>query len=228
MVNYLKSNHLIVSKLKDMTHITMSIIMVIILLIASPTNAKLYKANNNTTQNKLKNSPTLPTVNIETTYYSVEGITEVVLRKDMSSKTPIRQEGKAYDASTLWKVKWKFDYKTTKNTDCKITAINTIVSIVYTYPKWIDYNTGNIELKKKWNKYYKALIKHEEAHKDNAIKAAKEIQMAILQMGNRENCDIIKRHAHKLAHKIVAEYSELDKQYDIKTKHGIKNGAIFP
>jgi predicted secreted Zn-dependent protease len=163
-----------------------------------------------------------PVVNTDTEYYIVDGTDAASIREDMNAKRP----GK-YDAYTSWKVKWRFYWNNQKNS-CVLTDVKTDVAIKFTLPKLAKNNQADQYAKRRWNNYYRALIAHENGHRDFGVEAATEIETALLSMGQRSNCKTLETEANELAHDIIAKYGELNKQYDADTRHGMNDGAVFP
>lgn len=163
-----------------------------------------------------------PVVTTETNYYLVDGKNARAIRQDMNNK----RTGK-YDALTSWWVKWHF-YWNTKAGLCKLTRVTTNVNIKFTLPKLMPESVANEDAKQRWNSYYSALIAHENGHRDLALEAAAEIETALLDMDADDNCNRLEKDANSLAHRIIDDYSALQKQYDLDTNHGINDGAVFP
>lgn len=163
-----------------------------------------------------------PVVDTETEYYVVDGKDARAIRADMNAK----REGR-YDAYTAWHVKWRFFWDKQPNI-CTIMRVKSTVSVKFTLPKLAEHTIANQDAKNRWNRYYHALIDHENGHRDFGVNAAKEIEAALLDMNSYKNCTTLEKAANALAHKIVNEYIVDEKQYDIDTNHGLNNGAFFP
>ncbi|XPV83519.1 MAG: DUF922 domain-containing protein [Halarcobacter sp.] len=166
-----------------------------------------------------------PIINVVKSYYSVSGNTENAIRRDINNKR-YSYIGNNYDAFTKWSVDWHFNWKKVVNS-CKINSVNTKVKVKYTFPRLINRNDLDTKVLKKWDLYKKALLKHENGHKNFAIKSAKEIENTLIKM-HYNNCMILEKNANKIAEKIVNKYKNLEEEYDEKTVHGIKYGAKFP
>lgn len=163
-----------------------------------------------------------PVVTTETNYYLVDGKNARAIRQDMNNK----RTGK-YDAHTAWWVKWHF-YWNTEAGVCKFTQVNTSVDAKFTLPKLMPNSVADDDAKRRWDSYYKALIAHENGHRDFGIKAATDIESALLAMDGRDNCKRLEKDANSLAHSIVDNYAAEEKQYDIDNNHGMNDGAVFP
>jgi len=168
-----------------------------------------------------------PVVDTEKKYYLVNGQTEKEIRTDLNEKTPIHEGGKSYDAYTKWDVTWRFWWNESSGA-CEITKLTTKVDIKYTLPKHAAADSLGAGLKKRWKTYRKALIKHEEGHKDFGINAAKGIEDRINSMGVRLTCKQLEGDANEIGNSILAEYRQLEINYDRETNHGMNDGAKFP
>ncbi|EIJ41876.1 putative secreted Zn-dependent protease [Beggiatoa alba B18LD] len=163
-----------------------------------------------------------PDINTETYYYIVDGKDAKAIRKDLNEK----RQGN-YDAYTKWSVKWRFFWDK-KPDECTINRVTTTVDVKFTLPKLAKDTIANQDAQNRWKRYYKALIDHENGHRDYGIKAANEIEEALLNMDSYETCADLEEAANALAHDIVDENIAENKQYDIDTNHGMNDGAVFP
>ena len=161
-------------------------------------------------------------------YHEVHGSSVKALRRDMSAKAIKGDpDGGTYDANTAWYDHW--NYKTwSTNYDCRIIAVKTSVDVTFKFPKWSPSPNAPLELKNEWNRYMKCLHTHEDGHKAHAVKAAQEIERALMAMGPQVNCDVLNSEANALGKSIIARYNQEDVDYDRQTQHGKTQGAAFP
>ncbi len=168
-----------------------------------------------------------PVISEVVQHYRITGNTAQDLRWEMNQKGPGGENGKRFDAYTGWRVNW--NYRWWENSDiCRLTSVTTRVRVTFTLPAWQNYSSADPGLKQKWNRYYKALYEHEKGHRDFGIQAAREIERSILNVSSRKNCDLLERDANAAAEATLDRYIILEKQYDVRTAHGAKTGAIFP
>ena len=167
-----------------------------------------------------------PELKEETLYYQVSGDNAEALRQQINSRSSAQQDGRTYGAYTRWNVRWHYDWATT-DSYCSMTTVTTQVDVTYTLPQWVDRKAAPAQLQKKWDRYYNALIDHEHGHKEFGLKAAKAIELALSGMGH-ESCDRLQHDANSKGNKILDKYIAREKQYDIKTRHGMNDGAVFP
>jgi len=168
-----------------------------------------------------------PVVSVTSHYYQIQGDTAKALRREMNTKSPVKQNGKRYDAYTAWSVKWRYTWDRTEHR-CEINRVTTTVDVTFTLPDWQNYEAAPSALQQHWDDYYQALVAHEQGHQAFGVEAATEIEQGILALGPRENCQRLERDANKLGYKTIAAHSASEKQYDLDTNHGMNDGAVFP
>ena len=168
-----------------------------------------------------------PVISEEVRHYWIRGETALDLRWDMNAKGPKGRWGIPYDAYTKWQVDWRYRWWETPDS-CRITSASTRVRITYTLPSWQNYDDAEAALKSRWDRYYKALYEHEKGHRDLGVRAAQEIENAILNVEPRETCSELSKDADAAAQAVLDRYIQLEKQYDRQTNHGAKTGAMFP
>ena len=165
-----------------------------------------------------------PRIDVKIKYYEVEGDSVEDLKNELKVKTPIRNNGKPFDANTTWYVKWNTQWGM-KGMSCGIISVTTRVSIIFTLPKWANYKEHSGKEREKWDRLFKRLVDHENGHKDIAVGSAKELEKSILAMESRKNCDDLKRDANRLGETIIEKYQGFTEQYDLQTDHGRKQNA---
>lgn len=114
-------------------------------------------------------------------------------------KRQMRKKGpKGFWAYTNWYVNW--------SSNCKVR-----VSIKITLPKWVNRSDASPGLKKSWDSMISSLKKHELNHGEHGINASKELVVRKCKNGK----------------KTIQKWSNQDKIYDRKTKHGKKEGVVL-
>lgn len=168
-----------------------------------------------------------PLVTVTINYYTITGKTIDEIAYSLNTQTPVIYQGKKYHANTAWNVSWHF-YWQESNNSCQITSVNTAVNVKFTMPKLVTYSSLNTAVKNKWDKYYFALINHENGHKNFGIQAANKIEKAILEMDKRNTCSELEKTANNLGYQIIKQYILEEQKYDQITNHGVTQGAVFP
>ena len=101
-------------------------------------------------------------------------------------------------------VNWYIDWETE---NCRVS-----LKIVYTYPKWTDIHQVSKSKQQKWQQLISALITHEIGHARHGVEAAWEI--------SKNNC--------RNTEAIIEKWTEQDKIYDQRTRHGLTQGVKLP
>lgn len=159
--------------------------------------------------------------------YKVQGLSEKELRKSLSEKSPCKQDGKVFDAYTTWYVKWHFEWHN-ESGKYRIAKANSNVEVKFTMPEWVNYANAPINLRRKWDKYIKALKEHENGHRDLGVEAAQAVIKAIEDVPARSSGELINNAANAAANRVLERYRAQEKEYDRKTNHGATTGAVFP
>jgi len=168
-----------------------------------------------------------PVVTEKYEYYEVQGVSESELRCDMNHNSCKWDDGKKYDSVTSWRVKWDYDYDRTPQS-CAPVSFKASVEVVFRYPKWVRADGAPQPLTAKWNNYMKNLTVHENGHRDMAVEAAAELTRAVAELQPAPSCAELDREVKALCRLRMTKLNEDEKAYDVTTKHGLTQGAIFP
>ncbi len=151
------------------------------------------------------------------TYYDIRGKTASDLRSQMNALGPL-DGGRRWDAYTAWYIRWNWPGYGTR--DCDLGRATTSLEITVTLPHWANPKGADSALITRWNKYYKALARHEQGHVDNVTKGYPKVLQAI----QNATCAT----AEQAALQAIEPIREADRVYDEKTGHGATEGAVFP
>lgn len=150
-------------------------------------------------------------------YYDIYGQTAKDLRSQMNALGPL-DGGRRWDAYTAWYIRWNWPGYGTRN--CDLSRATTSLEITVTLPRWANPEGADAALITKWNKYYGALARHEQAHVDNALEGYPKVLQAI----QNATCAT----AEQAALQAIEPIHAADRDYDKKTGHGAAQGAVFP
>ena len=167
-----------------------------------------------------------PLVRLHTSYYYIDGASATVLAAQLDQNGPVGSDGKHYAGRTRWDIQWKFRHEQ-KGTACSMTDVAIAVGIAQTMPKWRGEEKGAAGLKALWTKFAEALQRHEDGHKEHGMRAAKEIEAAVLAVKPASNCEDLELAANTVAQAVLTKYQALDEDYDRKTDHGRNRGATL-
>ena len=167
-----------------------------------------------------------PLARVHTSYYYVDGPSATVLAAQLDQNGPVESDGKHYAGRTRWDIQWKFRHEQ-QGTSCYMKHAAVAVGIAQTLPKWRGESKGSASLKARWRKFIDALQRNEDGHKEHGLKAAGEIEAAMLAIKPAGNCEDLEAAANAAAQAIVAKFQALDEEYDRKTDHGRKQGSML-
>ena len=165
-----------------------------------------------------------PLVRLHTSYYYIDGTSAAVLAAQLDQKGPLGSDGHRHPGRTRWDIQWKLQSEQ-QGTSCTMQDAAVAVGIAQTLPRWRGESQGAATLKARWSTFNSALQRHLERHKQNAMKAASEIEAALRSVKPASNCEDLEAGANAAAQAIVARYQDLDEQYDRRTGYGRSEGA---
>ncbi|WP_298295485.1 DUF922 domain-containing protein [uncultured Litoreibacter sp.] len=134
-----------------------------------------------------------PKITEQTKTYPVSATTATGLKAEMERRGP-----KGFWAYTSWNIRW--------TAGCAVR-----VKVVYTLPKHKNPSAMSPAVRKAFDAMLAALVDHEKQHGANGINAAREIDRAGCNGGQR----------------IIRKYNKADRDLDRRTNHGAKTGVIL-
>ncbi len=168
-----------------------------------------------------------PKVNEKYIYYDICGLCETDLQCDLKKKCIKWTDGEKYDSVTSWEIKW--DYVRSRAPGvCSAEDFTVTVNVVFRLPRWQRTNAVPRALADKWDTYMKNLMTHENGHRDLAVAAATDLSRDVAELAPVQTCDELDRRIDALSRIRMRKLDEAQKEYDEKTEHGRKQGAVFP
>lgn len=164
-----------------------------------------------------------PNVNIEFNHYYISPMKVNEVVAELFSNTPIKMGSEKYLAETNWQIKYKYNSQYNVKL-CKVDTVSVDLDVEYIMPQ--VSNSVPAKIKHKFKRFYKKLLTHEQTHKNNGLKAAKEIERKIRAKSQEKNCDILNSKIKKMADSIISKYARLDRLYDERTQHGRSEGLV--
>lgn len=163
---------------------------------------------------------------VSTNYYTVSGNTMRELRWALNQSRPWKDHRPA-DAMTDWNIHWTYQVVPTE-TGCQLKSMTTRTTISITLPKWVPGPDASPQLAEQWDRYLKALLKHEEGHRTIAHAAAAEMRKRIQAFEEASTCEALAAGIKKTAQDTLSEYRGKEARYDRETENGASQGARFP
>jgi predicted secreted Zn-dependent protease len=168
-----------------------------------------------------------PLINERVEFYEISGECEADLRNGMKDKGCAWKDGKKYHSLTSWSLKWDYDYIRTPQT-CTVRSFQPVIDISTRYPKWAMTGNPPTELRGKWDRFMASLITHEEGHRDMVVEAVSEVEFSVMRILPQVTCADLDREISKICRSRMQQLDEDSIAYDAETKHGLKQGAVFP
>lgn len=167
-----------------------------------------------------------PIVTEKYEYYEVRGGCEKDPQCRIKRKGIAWSDGKKYDSSTNWHVRWQYGYSRTPDA-CRADSFQVFVDIIFLYPKWVPDGEAPRDLTDKWEAYMKNLVTHENGHRDLAVEAASELARAVAELPSSPTCADVDREVRALSRMRMDMLNDDEREYDTATNHGYTQGAVF-
>jgi predicted secreted Zn-dependent protease len=168
-----------------------------------------------------------PAVRIRYEYYDVSGRSAHELRQCMNRHENRWTDGTPYDALTTWKVKSDYNLEE-ENGLCRVAFVKVSVDIVHKLPRWVNRSEATPELVERWDRYLRAVMIHEEGHKNFGILAASETEKAISGMRAIGGCEELRGLVETRVDDLIDRIKKQEREYDNRTDHGRLQGVVFP
>jgi predicted secreted Zn-dependent protease len=163
-----------------------------------------------------------PVIQTDFLFYDIYPDSKDDIWPEMHDKTLV--ENSRRTGHTHWHVRWTYKWKK-KDNDCEIKQVNTFLTVTYTLPRIPDDHVVHADVRDSFDRYYEALFKHEEEHKNSGLYAALEIEDAIINLGSFRKCRDLDAAAEKTGNSIIKKFNKRDEDYDRETDHGRTEGA---
>lgn len=144
------------------------------------------------------------------------------LRHALSAATPIRENGRRFHGYTRWNVRWSFRWWREGSGRCRITEVTTRLTTEVQLP---DLRSATPAQRAVFERYQRALARHEQGHVQFGKDAAEAIDRGIAALPEAADCATLERNANALGHRLLREHVEREKEYDRSTGHGATQGA---
>ena len=169
-----------------------------------------------------------PVIDEQYTTYNIEGANSAELRKQMNQLGPT-VNGQHFDARVHWYISWHYSWSKNPNDEhCYVGQVDVKAQIIHIMPKWTNQESASSNIQDKWTHYLDNLSTHEEGHANNGKQAATEIETALLQTPEMDNCTLLQNALDSTANAIIKTHNQWDVDYDANTQHGKTQGAVFP
>lgn len=157
----------------------------------------------------------------ETNYYSIFANNGVELDAQLSLKSR-----NGFHADTKWSIQPRYRFKK-ENGSCFVSDSNVTLTVTYTMPEWMNKAEAPTELQTKWNTWYSNLLSHEKTHGFNGRQAYSDIKHGIYILNRARTCSQLTDDLRNMIDNALFKYSQEDKLYDQRTRHGATEGATI-
>jgi len=129
----------------------------------------------------------------------------------------LNQRGPASGGRIVWGLhSWRFDWDTRwarTETSCRVADLDLRMSTEITMPRWTQRAGAPLELQEMWEEFELLLREHEEAHREFAIEAVRDLHRAILSV-EAPDCETASRRIRAQTDVIMERYNALNRDYD--------------
>lgn len=130
-----------------------------------------------------------------------------------------------YHARADWNITYRYRNRQAGNA-CAVESVDTDLKLTLTMPRWIKSPEASADLVSRWDRYLTALRTHENGHLEHGRAANREFRAGAMGL-SAPDCGTLDRVVKEHFDRLIATYSERDKEYDRSTGHGRTQGAVF-
>lgn len=153
-----------------------------------------------------------PIVNSSISHYKIYPKNRYQFAEQMDIHSPTKKYG-----FTRWNVKW--NYKNSKNTNmCKVSNLKVRLDIKTILPKIPLGHWLKLKDRKAFDRFYKALLKHEKGHERIASIAAQEVERNLKNIRARD-CAKLEKAVDRKAEAVIRKYRLRGDTYEETSKH---------
>ena len=167
-----------------------------------------------------------PRVTVDLQHYLIKAKDAATIRSQIEKLGPVGKNGRRYHAYTQWKIEWGFRW-IESNGRCKIQHTDVEVRIDMLLPR-LEPAQRSEDLQQGWDRYYAALLRHEQHHRNFGIAAATEIDTELNSIREWLVCNQMEQVVNERADAILLRYTEAERRFDERTDHGAKDGVVLP
>ena len=165
------------------------------------------------------------TETIEYKYYVISPRAPHEIKPELMRHSPIRQGNDSFNGHTDWYIDWKYQTSTSPR-GCQLQTSQVNVRVIHILPALSEYVTDSQTIEV-FNKFNKALTRHELNHGNHGLLAAREIDETFKSVQAQPNCRQMSRMLDDIGNSIVRKYAQKDSEYDRATRSGFTEGAVI-
>jgi predicted secreted Zn-dependent protease len=112
-------------------------------------------------------------------------------------------------------------------TGCRLAALSVRMDLTLDLPVWRPAGVTRRELRARWERMIGAITQHEEGHRDNAVRAARELHQRLSALGEDQDCEVLGKQAQREMLRVKLRFDLREKAYDRRTGHGVSQGSVL-
>lgn len=155
--------------------------------------------------------------------YPIAGSTVAELQAHMNQSGPRDSEGR-WSARTDSRYTWSYRSFAT-GAACVVRHVSVEMRILFTFPLWHVPANVPREVIDRWTAAMTGLHRHEEGHKQIALREGYEILTAVGGLQNAISCTALDQSVRQTVAGIQARYQHEQRFYDAQTRHGATQGT---
>ncbi|HVL00772.1 MAG TPA: DUF922 domain-containing protein, partial [Dongiaceae bacterium] len=154
----------------------------------------------------------------KTTYYEFEASTrkeiwQQILAKSPKGATEIAGHHAVNVATTEWQMKARYGLEGGFQ-KCTLTDVQPHLRITIRLPLWTNKWEADAVLADNWDNYVRMVSRHEDVHRQYAIRMASEYETALMQLGSARTCKELREDIDKAWQKVVGEFNAKNNWFD--------------
>ncbi len=160
-------------------------------------------------------------------YYDVHGHTAAELRRFMSTQGPTDETG-TYDAYTSFALRYGFEDVSGPGRGCRTGPVAVELFLAHILPEWRTARDAPPDLRGRWGHFTERLGAHEAGHADISVRTANELAYRLRRLPVYPTCSALRHAAHEIFEDTVTMLMTRQRHYDWRTRHGKRQGSVFP
>jgi predicted secreted Zn-dependent protease len=110
---------------------------------------------------------------------------------------------------------------------CALSEVEISLELTFRYPRWTNPDQARRRVREAWDRFYAALVVHEEGHAEIAREGAQDLAEALAGLPARDDCDRLRADIAQTARETIGAMHEAQRRYDAETGHGQTQGAVI-
>ncbi len=161
--------------------------------------------------------------------YNVTGKTVNDISKSLeaSAIADPHEPGSHYYALTKWQLGGNWAIKPSPR-GCEVSGGDVTIMITMSLPALATTTGVPADILKQFNTFMVKAVLHESGHAELALQGARDYQRALGTFAPVSDCEGLKAQLNNLFRRSFNTIDSANTDYDVKTQHGLTQGAVFP